>query len=255
MNEDLSKHPIFAPLGQIEGMLEAQSVPLDLRRAAAPILMACMGFAQQHPAAIQRAGIQENGKGLAVSLFERIVSSPSGAIISMHEYEDTFSFIRHADGKIHLNVDLMMQLMDELRQEADHGPVLDQEYPFILSAGERRSSNATTTYRNPAWRKTDSKGSMIINPEDAKRLGLSEGDLAICESRQGTISVYARIDDGIRAGCVSVPHGFGLKYAESDGKRTMHGPRINLLTASLHCDPLTKTPYHKNVQVRIRKAV
>jgi hypothetical protein len=33
------------------------------------------------------------------------------------------------------------------------------------------------------------------------------------------------------------------------------GPRLNLLTSSLHCDPLAKTPYHKYVPVRIQPLV
>ena len=49
-------------------------------------------------------------------------------------------------------------------------------------------------------------------------------------------------------------HGFGLGYTTGSGERAVHGPLINLLTASGDCDPLTKTPYHKNVAVRIRKA-
>jgi anaerobic selenocysteine-containing dehydrogenase len=38
------------------------------------------------------------------------------------------------------------------------------------------------------------------------------------------------------------------------GARVPHGPLVNLLSSSDYCDPFTKTPYHKNIPVRIRKA-
>ena len=59
------------------------------------------------------------------------------------------------------------------------------------------------------------------------------------------------ITDEMLPGVVSVPHGYGLDYPDEAGSRARSGPLINELTASDHCDPLTKTPYHKTVPVRI----
>jgi hypothetical protein len=33
------------------------------------------------------------------------------------------------------------------------------------------------------------------------------------------------------------------------------GPQLNMLTASDNCEPLTKTPFHKYVRVKITKLV
>ncbi|HSL23758.1 MAG TPA: hypothetical protein VK886_19655 [Vicinamibacterales bacterium] len=52
---------------------------------------------------------------------------------------------------------------------------------------------------------------------------------------------------------LALPWAVGFRMADT-GERATHGPLINLLTASDECDPLTKTPYHKNVPVRVRKA-
>lgn len=254
MKEDFSQNPIYGPLSQIRQSPPVLRLPPAFQAAAAPLLMASYGFVERHRDAVLRAGIVDKGEGLAVALFDRMVTSPSGAVISVHEYEESFSFIRHPDGTIHLDVDEMFPWMDDLRREAAAGPRIDDDYPFILSAGERRSSNATTNYRNPEWRKVDPKGAMRIDPGDAARLGLADDDLVVCESRTGRIEAHVMVDTSVQAGCLSLPHGFGLKYTGADGKRIAHGPPINLLTASDHCDPMTKTPYHKNVHVRIRKA-
>jgi anaerobic selenocysteine-containing dehydrogenase len=217
--------------------------------------MASMGFVQQHQEAVLRCGVRDEGEGLAAALFHRIVSSPSGAVISRHEYEDTFSFIRHTDGKIHLAIEEMFRQIEELSSEAKAGPrSTTPEYPFLLSAGERRASNATTNYRNPAWRRSDREGAMRVNPADAARLGIREGDEVVCESRTGCIKATVHVDDSVQPGALSLPHGFGLKYPAGDGRRMPHGPAVNTLTSVEHCDPLTKVPYHKNTPVRLRRA-
>jgi anaerobic selenocysteine-containing dehydrogenase len=173
----------------------------------------------------------------------------------VHEYEDTFSFIRHADGKVHLDVEPVFPVITALREEAAAGGVsLDESFPFWLCAGERRSSNATTNYRDPRWRSIDPSGVLRIHRSDAATLGIQDGDLVRCESRTGAVEATASLDDTVRVGAVTLPHGFGLKATSDDGRRVAHGPLINLLTASDHCDPLTKTPYHRNIRVRVSRA-
>jgi anaerobic selenocysteine-containing dehydrogenase len=254
MGEDFSTNPLLGPLMQLLEAPPVQALPEPMRKAAAPLLFACMQFVERHHEAVIRAGIADEGHGLAAALFRRMVSSPSGTIISRHEYEDTFSFIRHADGKIHLAVPLMFEWLDDLRAEAARGPAVDEDYPFTLCAGERRSSNATTNYRDPAWRTIDPLGTLRIHAGDAARCGIGDGDLVECESRRGRILAHAAIDETVLPGALSLPHGFGLRYTTEQGDRASHGPLINVLTASDFCDPLTMTPFHKNVPVRIRKA-
>jgi anaerobic selenocysteine-containing dehydrogenase len=147
----------------------------------------------------------------------------------------------------------MLEWLDGLRREAEAPPAISSDFPFMLSAGERRTSNALSNYRNPAWRRTDPNGSLRINPADAARLGIVEGEEVVCESTTGSVSACAHVDDTVQPGAVSLPHGFGLKYPGENGQRLPHGPLVNMLTSLDHCDPMTKVPYHKNVPVRLRK--
>jgi hypothetical protein len=48
---------------------------------------------------------------------------------------------------------------------------------------------------------------------------------------------------------VTLPHGYGMRYRGGEPQ----GPQINRLTASDHCDPLARTPYHKHVPVTVRE--
>ena len=54
-------------------------------------------------------------------------------------------------------------------------------------------------------------------------------------------------------GCLSLPHGFGMKYPAPDEPDTLrpNGPSVNELTDASRCDPLARTPHHKFVPVRL----
>jgi len=254
MGEDLSKNPLLGPISQILATAAFAEMPRAASLATAPLLMASMMFVDEHEAAVRRAGVVDEGEGLATALFKRIITSPSGAVISVHEYEDTFRFIRHPDGRIHLAIEPMLEALAALGAEAAAGgPTRDPAFPFVLCAGERRASNATTSYRDPAWRSTDRAGALRISRPDAERLAIADGDLVSVESRRGSVVATAELDDTVQPGAVSLPHGFGLTFTSADGTRASHGPLVNLLSASDHCDPFTKVPYHKSIPVRIRK--
>ncbi|KZZ75228.1 hypothetical protein A3767_21985 [Oleiphilus sp. HI0133] len=73
------------------------------------------------------------------------------------------------------------------------------------------------------------------------------GDHAICRTKAGEITVEIEVNEGIREGMITLPHGYGMRYKDSDPI----GPQINRLTSSDHCDPFTKTPYHKYVPAQL----
>lgn len=131
------------------------------------------------------------------------------------------------------------------------GQMPNGDYPFILMAGERRSYNANQIYRDPQWRKVDPLGALRIHPEDAAELGLESGDSVTCKNEIGSVESVVELDEGMLRGVTSLPHGYGMRYKGSQPI----GPQINRLTAAAHCEPLSKTPYHKYVRVEIEKAV
>ena len=60
------------------------------------------------------------------------------------------------------------ELLDELAALRDERAArATREFPFVLAAGERRSSTANTIFRDPAWRKKDADGALRMSPADA----------------------------------------------------------------------------------------
>ena len=204
-----------------------------------------MQYAERHGTAVRRAGHAGSDRKLGSRLFHAILEKRSGVVLSRHEYAEAWSLLRTPDRRVHLAIP---EMLVELEALATESPAAHDSYPFILMAGERRSYNANQIFREPAWRKVDKEGAMRLHPQDAANLGLSDGDSAIVESATGAIRVTVEIDDSVRQGVVTVPHGYGASYAGS----ASIGPGINRLTAAAHCEPFTRTPYHKYVPVRIR---
>lgn len=212
--------------------------------AAAFLLPLAIQFAALHGPAVRRAGHLGTDRTLGSHLFRAILGQRSGVVISRHEYPEVWSLVQTPDKRVQLAVPEMLRELESLADE----PAGDPAYPFILMAGERRSYNANQIFRDPAWRKVDREGALRLHPRDAAELGLGEGDRAIVESAAGRIEVSVEIDDSVRPGVVTLPHGYGGHYAG----RGPIGPAINRLTASAHCEPFTRTPYHKHVPVGIR---
>jgi anaerobic selenocysteine-containing dehydrogenase len=222
-----------------------RTLPKNLA-SSAPMLGMTMGFVARYQQAVRRTGIKGNKQAMANNLFEALLANSSGTIISKHEYEEVWSLIRNKDKRVYLEIPEMFEAMQALKQE----PQESADFPFILMAGERRGYNANQIYRNPAWRKTDQKGSLRMHPEDAKELAIITGQEVICESERGNIHVFVELDSTVRRKVVTLPNGYGFSYKGNKPE----GPELNMLTKSNHCEPFTKTPYHKYLQVKISKA-
>lgn len=218
----------------------------DDAASTALLLPLCMRYVAQHFKAVKQAGYKGNRFTLGIQLFQAILQQRSGVVLSEHEYADVWNLIAYKDKRIRLAIP---EMFIELAQLKHQNLTLKDNYPFILLAGERRSYNANQIYRNPAWRKVDAEGCLRINPEDAMLLGVGTGQRLRCISENGTIEVTVELDEGMRRGVVSLPHGYGIRYA---GKEAL-GPALNRLTSAQHCDPLSKTPYHKYVPVRLER--
>lgn len=222
----------------------------DGAQSAAALWGVVQFFAQRYKKQVQRAGYEGRGHMLGEALFNAILESDTAVSISTHTYEEVNELIRHPDSKIHLAIPEMLAEIEALALEES---VTNGDFPLILAAGERREYNANQIYRTPEWRKKDQDGALRINPTDAKMVGVIDGEAAVCESAHGAIDVFITVEPEQRIGFVSLPHGYGQEYPDMETEELVKtGPRINILTAADHCDPIAKTPYHKYVPVRVK---
>ncbi len=204
-------------------------------------------LAAMSPESIARAGHSD-----ANALFDSIVQSDTGVVFTVDPYEATFDRLRHADGRIHLAVE---PLLDELRGLADEPSASDNtQFPFVLAAGERRSSTANTIMRDPDWRRKDREGALRVHPDDAARVGLTDGGKATITTESGAAVALVEVDDAMQVGFISLPNGFGLDYPGGDSDSVATGVAPNELTSPDDRDWFAGTPHHKHVPARLAPA-
>jgi formate dehydrogenase len=213
--------------------------------SAAAIWGLSQTFVTSNPESAARAGYASGN-----DLFNAILDNPSGVAFSSDSYEATWDRMRYDDKKINLIVD---ELVEEFRSLADEDPrVTNDEYPFILAAGERRSSTANTAMRDPEWRRKHPTTGLRLHPDDAATLDLEQGAKIRIVTKAGEAISNVEISDSMLPGMVSLPNGQGLSWPGADADTDL-GVYLNELTSVDDRDWFAGTPHHKHVRARLEK--
>ncbi|GAA6623767.1 molybdopterin oxidoreductase family protein [Scytonema sp. NUACC26] len=124
--------------------------------------------------------------------------------------------------------------------------VPDAQYPLWLTTGRvvYHWHTRTKTGRSPELNSAAPNAFVQISQEDAKRYGISQGDLVEVASRRGKLIAPASIGE-IEPGLVFIPFHYGY-WDGSDRPRA-----ANELTLT-SIDPISKQPHFKYAAVRIR---
>jgi formate dehydrogenase len=220
--------------------------------AAALLWGAAHICAMSYPESVRRAGFDGSPAEMGERLFEAVLHGRSGVTFTLDEYEETWKRLASPDGKIRLEIP---ELLDELRGlHGEAAPPSDGAFPFVLSAGERRSGTANTIFRDPTWRKKDAAGALRLSPADASKLGVADGARVRVTTKRASLEATVEVTDTLLPGHASLPNGLGLSYPDRDGDVRVHGVPPNELTASEDRDWLAGTPWHKHVRARIEPA-
>lgn len=118
----------------------------------------------------------------------------------------------------------------------------DEEYPLVFTTGRilYHYHTRTMTGKSEGLNKKAGKSYVEINPTDAARLGIADGDMVKVASRRGEITTTAKVTDITGAGSVFMPFHF------VDGA-------ANYITNPA-VDPIAKIPELKVCACKITKA-
>jgi len=123
----------------------------------------------------------------------------------------------------------------------------NDKYPFILTTGRIRDQWHTMTKTGKVSRLLSHIPNpfLEINPIDAFKSGIENGDIVVVSSKNGEVRVKATVTDSIKEGVVFLPMHWG-KQLDNDLNRT------NNLTNTV-IDPISKEPDFKYTAVAIAK--
>ncbi|MFD7503278.1 molybdopterin oxidoreductase family protein [Streptomyces sp. NPDC059850] len=131
---------------------------------------------------------------------------------------------------------------------------LDERPGELLLIGRRHlRSNNSWMHNVPALMGGSNRCTLQVHPQDAARLGLTDGGLARVTGDGGELDVPVEVTDTVRTGVVSLPHGWGharpgtrLTVAQSDP-----GVNVNQLIDGSRLDPLSGTAVLNGCPVRV----
>ena len=119
----------------------------------------------------------------------------------------------------------------------------DQDYPFLLNTGRtvEHWHTRTKTGQIPLLNRLSPEAWVEMNPRDAKKLKLEQGDYVRVISRRGSVErVVLRVTETIAPGQIFIP----FHYAEANA---------NNLTVNA-CDPISREPNYKQAAVKVERS-
>ena len=136
--------------------------------------------------------------------------------------------------------------LPEFPDQVDVIEVADAEHPFRLATSPARNFlNSSFTETKTSLQK-EGRPEVMINPVDAERLAIGDGEIVHIGNRRGDLRIHAKVTDTVRAG-VLVAEGLWPNKAHLDGEG------INVLTGADPVAPHGGAAVHDN-KVWLRKA-
>jgi anaerobic selenocysteine-containing dehydrogenase len=141
--------------------------------------------------------------------------------------------------------------LDQLAHEREAS--LSDGYDLVLIGRRQLRSNNSWMHNSPRLMKGADRCTALLHPDDADARGLADGQLVKVSSRIGSIEVPLEVSDEMRAGVVSIPHGFG-HGREGVGWRVAAahgGASMNDITDPAIVDRVTGNAAFNAVPVRV----
>lgn len=163
------------------------------------------------------------------SAAKMVEEHPDGVLLEPNEAETFLGTERVLtdDGRVHLAPEELVEAAAGL--DALYAAELAGRHELkLISKRELRSLNSWM--RNNASLARADTNYLFVHPEDARRLGLSDGAEAEVSSSEGALRVPVKVSDEMMVGTVALPFGWG--HAEADGlslAQTKPGVNVNAL--------------------------
>jgi anaerobic selenocysteine-containing dehydrogenase len=160
--------------------------------------------------------------------------------------------LRTPSGKIELAPEPIIADIERLRASLRQGR---NGHLVLIGRRQLRSNNSWMHNLRPLVKGKD-RCTMHVNPTDAERLGLVDGERATLTSETGSIDAPVEVTDAIRAGVVSIPHGWGhdAPGVRMGVARDHAGVNSNVLADASLIDPLSGNAVLNGIPVEVRPA-
>jgi anaerobic selenocysteine-containing dehydrogenase len=157
--------------------------------------------------------------------------------------------LRTPSGRIELAPEPIAGDLDRLRAAMAR----ERNGGFVLIGRRQLRSNNSWMHNLPALVKGKESCTLHVHPDDAERLGLGDGGLALVRSSAGSLEAPVEVTDAIMPGVVSIPHGWGHAAAGVRmGVASAHaGVNSNVLADESVVEPLSGNAVLNGIPVEV----
>jgi len=194
-----------------------------------------------------RARAHPAREGLTLDQLER---EPNGVDLGPLESRIP-DVLRTPSGKVELAPPEILGDVERLRASLGSA----NGHMVLIGRRQLRSNNSWMHNLEPLVKGKD-RCTMHVHPDDAERLGLTDGGVATLRSRAGELDAPVEVTDAIMPGVVSIPHGWGhnapgaqMRVAEEHA-----GVNSNVLADDELVDPLSGNAVLNGIPVDVEPA-
>lgn len=179
---------------------------------------------------------------------DRLLASPHGVDLGPLQPRLP-EVLQTPSGTVELCAEPIAADVDRLRAALDRRPG-----GLVLIGRRHLRSNNSWMHNVPMLMKGRDRCTLQMNPADATRLALADGDDAEVRSRAGAVSARVEVTDRVMPGVVSLPHGWGH---DAPGTRmsvaaAAPGVNSNVLTDELTVDRLSGNSVLNGIPVEVK---
>ena len=163
--------------------------------------------------------------------FKKLLKEEHGRLRPGHEPGSFLGQrIIHDDGKMHLAPEVLLEQTKKLEADFERERVTKEKLRLI-------TKRAITTHNSWTHNIEDfvsgerTTNHLYMHPDDAARLGLSDGKLADVSSETNTVRVPVKLLSDLMPGTVALPHGWGHQDSKMSVASKTTGVNVNLLAA------------------------
>jgi anaerobic selenocysteine-containing dehydrogenase len=141
--------------------------------------------------------------------------------------------LRTASGDVELAHDNILGDLPRLRRR------MAEPRPSLVLIGRRHvRSNNSWLHNLPGLMRGKDRSTLLVHPDDAVPRGLTTGDRARVTTEAGSVEATIEVSDEIRAGVVSLPHGWGhaVEGVRSAVASNHSAPNTNVLMPGTFLD-------------------
>ncbi len=183
--------------------------------------------------------------------FRKLKKAPHGILLKPNKSGELLEKrFRRKRKKLNLVPSEFRAELQKVAQYADPHP--DLEYPLLMIG--RRSLGSINSWMHHAPHLKGKTNDCLINPDDAARVEIAEGERVRVTSRIGSVEIIAKITEEIMPGVISISHGFyDTPPAECNLPGKSPGACTNVLTDEKDLETFAGMALLNGVHVRVEK--